>query len=113
MNLKQLKVMRIDDSKLPIKYALGVFQKLPGYPSHQDLEYNLLRYLEERDHLGKPFKPEQLWHGFKNWVPTMNDLKGFLDYLSTPDDPADKQSFIIDLIKHSDGTYQIQSHSWM
>lgn len=104
--------MRINNSKLPIKYVLEVFQSLPGYPSQRDLEYMLLRYLEERDHLEKPFKPEQLWHGFKNLVPTINDLKEFLERLSSPD-PTYNHDFIINLIKHSDGTYQIQSHSWM
>jgi hypothetical protein len=103
---------RVNEKKLPIKYLLEVYQELPGFPTHSDLEYYLVRYLEERDHLDKPFKPEQLWFGFKNYLGTIEDLRGFLEYLSNPDDPTDRSNFNVQLKKTLDSLYIMESHSW-
>ena len=104
--------MRINEKKLPIKYLLEVYQELPGFPSHGDLEYCLIRYLEGANCLEKPFKVDQLWSVFKNYVGTINDLRGFLDYLSNPDEPADRSSFKIQLKKTTDNLYIVESHVW-
>lgn len=105
-------VTKVNERKLPIKYLLEVYQELPGFPSHSDLEYYLIRYLEERDHLDKPFKAEQLWYGFKSYLGTMDCLRGFLEYLSNPDNPTDKLFFNVQLAKKDSNLYVIDSHSW-
>ena len=100
--------MKINRTKLPMKYALEIYQEIPGYPSHQDLEYILVDSLHERDLLGKDFTAEQAWEGLKHAVGTMPDLKGFLDGLC-----AGKADNTILATKTSANSYQITGHQWM
>ncbi len=103
--------MRMNRNKLPMKYALEIYQELPGYPSHQDLEYVLVTTLQDKDLLGKPFTAEQIWDGMKPVQGSMATLIGFLDNLCQPDNPADE--FQVKGSKPSSNSYLINMHPWM
>jgi hypothetical protein len=92
--------MRIDINKLPIKYALELYQELPSYPSPEDLEYLLVSALQEKDLLGVEFTAEQVWDYMKIAVATMKELRIFLDSLEFCD-------------KVDDDSYLLSKHPWM
>ena len=78
--------MRIDYNKLPVKYALEVYQELPGYPTAQDKKYILLRVLEEANLLETPFSSKDVWKGMKNCIPTLESLEEFLASLENDEE---------------------------
>jgi len=92
--------MRIDINKLPIKYALELYQELPSYPSPEDLEYMLVSALQEKDLLGVEFTAEQVWDYMKSAVPSLNELISFLDNLNTCN-------------KLDEDGYLLTAHPWM
>lgn len=92
--------MRIDINKLPIKYALELYQELPSYPSPEDLEYLLVTALQEKDLLGVEFTAEQVWDYMKSAVATMKELRAFLDSLACCD-------------KVDEDSYLLSTHPWM
>lgn len=77
--------MKINQSKLPIKYLLNVYQEMPGYPTYDDLCYALVSTLDDMTRLSKDFLPEQVWVGMKYHFTTIEELKEFLNKLSNPD----------------------------
>jgi hypothetical protein len=77
--------MRINNNKLEIKYALELYKEVPGFPTHRDITYVLIRALEDTNLVGEEFLPEQIWHHMKTCMATMNDLRDFLDQVSSPD----------------------------
>jgi len=101
---------KINHRKLPVKYALEIYQDLKGYPSHQDLEYILVSTLEDQDMLEKDFTAAPIWKRMKIVLGTIKDLRGFLDYLSEDKETAD---FNVDLIKSSANSYKLNSHRWV
>ena len=111
--MKTYQEMRINTKKLPVKYYLDIYQEVPGYPSHSDLQYVLLRTLQDRDLLEKDFTAENVWPGMKNCLGTIEDLRGFLEYLFHPDDPSDIKSFYLKGNKTSANSYCLESHEWM
>jgi hypothetical protein len=76
--------MKINQSKLPIKYLLGVYQEMPGYPTYDDLCYALVSALDDLNRLSKDFLPEQVWSGMKYHFSTIEELRTFLDKLVNP-----------------------------
>jgi hypothetical protein len=78
--------LKIDTSKLEIKYLLEIYKESPDYPSHTDYCYVLIRALEDDGLLEQEFTPEQIWPRIKASFGTMFNFRGFLDYVS---DPAD------------------------
>jgi hypothetical protein len=78
--------MRINQEKLPVKYALNVYKEMPEFPSHMDLVYMLISNLTDREEIEKPFTPSQVWSYMKDGVGTIAELQGFLDYVSDPED---------------------------
>lgn len=105
--------MRINTKKLPIKYYLDIYQEVPGYPNHSDLQYVLLRTLQDRELLEKDFTAENVWPGMKNCLGTIDDLRGFLNYLFQPDDLTEKKGFYLKGRKSSENSYRLESHEWM
>lgn len=89
--------MKINQSKLPIKYLLNVYQEMPGYPTYDDLCYALVSTLDDTTRLSKDFLPEQVWVGMKYHFTTIEELKEFLNKLSNPDGDS-----IIKLEKNKD-----------
>ena len=105
--------MRINRRNLPVKYALEVYQELTGYPSHQDLEYVLVWICQEKNLLERNFTADNLWSGMKNHLGTLEDLRGFLDYLANPDDLSDKKDFKVKIEKTSENSYKLITHDWV
>jgi len=105
--------MRINSKKLPIKYYLDIYQEVPGYPNHSDLQYVLLRTLQDREILEKDFTAEQVWSGMKNCMGTLEDLRSFLNKLFQPTDTEEKRGFYVKGFKSSENSYRLESHEWM
>jgi hypothetical protein len=78
--------MKINQNKLPVKYALNVYKEMKEFPTHIDLVYMLLSNLSDREEIEKSFTPSQVWQYMKDGVGTINELQGFLDYVSDPVD---------------------------
>ena len=100
--------MKINRRKLPVKYALEIYQELPGYPSPQDLEYILITTLQEKELLEKDFTAEKLWPTFKHHLGIIQDARDFLEELS-----FDSNSRDVKITKSSGNSYRVTSHSWM
>ena len=77
--------MNINQSKLPIKYLLNVYQEIPGYPTSDDLCYALVSTLDDTSRLSKDFLPEHAWVGMKHHFTTIEELRTFLDKLVNPE----------------------------
>ena len=100
--------MKINKRKLPVKYALQIYQELTGYPSPQDLEYILITTLEEKDLLGKDFTAEKVWPTMKHHLGIIQDARDFLEELA-----YDGNSRDVKITKSSGNSYRVTSHSWM
>jgi hypothetical protein len=74
--------MRINPIKLEAKYALDVYQELPGFPSDRDRTYILMRSLEESGFLDKEFVAENIWNSMKSCFGTLKEFRSFLNSLS-------------------------------
>ena len=96
-----------------MKYNLEIYQEMPGFGCHQDLEYMLVNTLENRGMLEKDFNPSNVWQGMKSALGTVEDLRGFLEYLAQPDDPKDKLDFKVSLTKKGHDKYRLETHKWM
>lgn len=106
--------MKINQEKLPVKYALNVYREMSGFPSHMDLVYMLLSNLSDREEIEKVFTPSQVWNYMKDGVGTISELQGFLDYVS---DPTDCPSAFLKKIELTQGkkpewTYQVIDNPW-
>ena len=100
--------MRINRNKLPVKYALEIYQELPGYPSTQDLEYILMTTLEEKELLEKDFTAERVWPIMKQHLGIIQDARDFLEELADESDSRD-----VKITKTSLNSYRVTSHSWL
>lgn len=101
--------MKINRKRLPVKYALEIYQDLAGYPSHQDLEYLLVSTLEDTNLLESDFTADKIWSGLKMALGTQKDLTKFLDHLSEDKSIAE---FNVDLKKTSANSYRLDGHNW-
>ena len=101
--------MKINRNRLPVKYALEIYQDLDGYPSHQDLEYLLVSTLEDTNLLESDFTADKIWSGLKMTLGTQKDLIVFLDYLSEEKSIAE---FNVSLKKTSANSYRLDGHNW-
>jgi len=99
--------MKINPSRLEVKYALDLFQEMPDYPTERDVLYLIIRTLEENDLLEKEFTPDNLWMGLKNCLGTITEIRNQLEKMASG-------SYIK---KISDdkrgGTYMLISNPWM
>jgi hypothetical protein len=102
--------MRINPKKLPIKYFLDIYQEIPSYPNNDDLQYILLRTLQDKNLLGKSFTAENVWIGMRNALGTIQDLRNFLDLIFLS---GDQTKFYLKGKKTSENSYQLESHEWM
>lgn len=82
--------MRINNNKLEIKYALELYKEVPGFPTHTDITYVLIRALEDTNIIEEDFLPEQIWHHMKSCMATINDLREFLEYISSKEKCSDE-----------------------
>lgn len=106
--------MRLNRNKLPIKYALDIYQDILGYPSHSDLEYLLVSTLQNKDLLGKDFTVEQVWDGMKHVMPLAVNLTEFLENLSKNHSSSDKAVIpLLSVTKSTPNSYQVTGHPWM
>lgn len=100
--------MKINRRKLPVKYALEIYQELPGYPSSQDFEYLLITALQEKELLEKDFTAEKVWPTLKHHMGIIQDARDFLEELA-----YDPNSRDVKITKSSGNSYRVTSHSWM
>lgn len=67
----------MNKDKLPIKYHIGVWKTLPGYPSKQDVLYEITAYMERKSMT--EFSEQTLngiWYdqqGVANWAGTAHE----------------------------------------
>ena len=54
--------------RLPVKYALGVYKEMPGFPTHEDLAFMLISNLEGKNKLEQPFVPSEVWPYMKDAI---------------------------------------------
>jgi hypothetical protein len=106
--------MKINQNKLPVKYALNVYKEMKEFPSHVDLVYMLLSNLSDREEIENPFTPSQVWSYMKDGVGTINELHGFLDYVS---DPADCPGAFLQKLEMTKGKkpewqYKVLDNPW-
>ena len=106
--------MKINQNKLPVKYALNVYKEMKEFPSHMDLVYMLLSNLSDREEIENPFTPSQVWSYMKDGVGTINELHGFLDYVS---DPADCPGAFLQKLEMTKGKkpewqYKVLDNPW-
>lgn len=106
--------MKINQSKLPVKYALNVYKEMPSFPSHEDLTYMLLSNLSDREEIENSFTPSQVWQYMKDGVGTIKDLQGFLDYVS---DSADCPGAFLQKLEMTKGKkpewqYKVLDNPW-
>jgi hypothetical protein len=106
--------MKINQNKLPVKYALNVYKEMQGFPSHMDLVYMLLSNLSDREEIENPFTPSQVWSYMKDGVGTINELHGFLDYVS---DSADCPGAFLQKLEMTKGKkpewqYKVLDNPW-
>ncbi len=101
--------MKINPLKLEVKYALELFQEIPGYPTEQDIMYLIIKSLEEKDLLEQSFTPDNLWDGLKNCLGTITEIRNYLEAISN-----NKNSYIQKLTSDKrGGTYKLLSNPWM
>jgi hypothetical protein len=79
-------MIKTDRALLPVKYALGVYKEMNGFPTHEDLTFMLIINLEEEGRIEQPFTAGDVWPFMKDGLGTIKDLQGFLDYVSNPVD---------------------------
>lgn len=79
--------MKTNRDKLPVKYALEIYQEIDGYPTHIDLIYILIRTLEENNLINIEFSPENVWVDLKKCIGTLPKLHDFLQNLTEGNDP--------------------------
>jgi len=106
--------MKINQNKLPVKYALNVYKEMKEFPSHMDLVYMLLSNLSDREEIENPFTPSQVWSYMKDGVGTINELHGFLDYVS---DSADCPGAFLQKLEMTKGKkpewqYKVLDNPW-
>ena len=106
--------MKINQNKLPVKYALNVYKEMKEFPSHVDLVYMLLSNLSDREEIENPFTPSQVWSYMKDGVGTINELHGFLDYVS---DSADCPGAFLQKLEMTKGKkpewqYKVLDNPW-
>lgn len=84
--------MRINQNKLEVKYALDIYNEIPGFPSYTDRVYVMMRALEEGDidgtWLDREFIAENIWKDMKSCFGTLKDLKDFFVTLSDESLPS-------------------------
>ena len=84
------------------------------FPSHMDLVYMLLSNLSDREEIENPFTPSQVWSYMKDGVGTINELHGFLDYVS---DSADCPGAFLQKLEMTKGKkpewqYKVLDNPW-
>ena len=106
--------MKINPSNLPVKYALNVYREMKEFPTHTDLAFMLLSSLSDRDEIDQIFTSSYVWPYMKDGVGTIQELKGFLDYVSDPTDCPIAFLQRLDIIpgKNPEQTYKVIDNPW-
>jgi len=110
LQLKSLNQMKINRKKLPVKYALEIYAESAGYPSHTDLQYVLLTWLDEAELLDKDFTAQQVWPAFSGCLGVLSELTSFLDFLCEETDQS--ADFAVWLERTPTNTYRLHNHIW-
>jgi hypothetical protein len=105
--------LRINRQKLPVKYALEVFQELSSYPSQHDYEYLLVSTLENSELLGKEFVAENIWPVFRSHMGTLKDCREFLENTFNSTNPNELNDFNVKGKKLSKNSYIVEWHRWV
>jgi hypothetical protein len=80
--------MKINPNRVEVKYALELYSEIPGFPSHTDILYVLIRSLEDQDLLDKDFYLENVWGALRNCVSTSTKAKNLLDEFCSAANPT-------------------------
>jgi hypothetical protein len=93
--------MRIDQNKLPAKYALEVYKMVDGFPSTIDILYEIVTILQARDRLTQPFQAKDLLKEVTTRIQG-EDLQDTLPKLASEG-----------WLRQDGETYYLDSHPWM
>lgn len=106
--------MKINPSNLPVKYALNVYRDMKEFPTHTDMVFMLLSSLSDRDEIDQPFTASQVWQYMKDGVGTIQELRGFLDYVSDSADcpTAFLQKMEMTRSKNPEQIYKVLDNPW-
>jgi hypothetical protein len=74
--------MKINENKLPVKYALNIFKELDGYPTQTDFLYILLSGLSDQDEIENSFTLSKIWSFMKDVMSSKEELLNFLNFYS-------------------------------
>jgi hypothetical protein len=106
--------MKINPNKLEVKYALELYKEVPGFPSHRDITYVMIRALEDKGLLEKEFNAGDIWSHMKMCFGTGKELHGFLDYVSSVDEcPAEELLLQKIGTDKNGGIYKLIRNPWM
>jgi hypothetical protein len=105
--------MRINPNKLEVKYALDIYKEIPGFPSHRDLTYILIRTLEDIHMLEQEFVAENIWVGMKTCMGTLADCRGFLEQVSSSENNTEE--VLLEKVNTSKkgSSYRLIRNPWM
>ena len=110
-------VMRINQNKLEVKYALEIYNEVPGFPSHTDRVYVMIRALEEGDEdgtwLDREFVAENNWGQMKSCIGTLKEFRDFLDSIADDTLPPDELLLQKTRTERSKGYYRLIRNPWM
>ena len=81
-------LMKINPNRVEVKYALELYTEIPGFPSHTDILYVLIRSLEDQDLLDKVFSLEHVWSALRNCIGTSTKAKTLLDEFCVGSNPV-------------------------
>jgi len=71
--------MKINPNRVEVKYALELYTEIPGFPSHTDILYVLIKSLEYHDLLEKDFSIDSIWSSLRNCISSPSKAKLVLD----------------------------------
>ena len=105
--------MRIKSNKLEVKYALEVYKEVPGFPSHRDITYVMIRALEDQNLITEEFVAENIWGAMKSCFGTLKEFRAFLDYASSPGQCPDEDILLEKTKADKTGHYRLIRNPWM
>ena len=109
--------MIINQNKLEVKYALDIYSEIPGFPSHTDRIYVMIRALEEGDadgpFIGREFVAENIWIPMRSCVPTLKDFRNVLDSIADEGLPENDLFLQKTRTERGRGYYRLIRNPWM
>ena len=109
--------MTINQNKLEVKYALDIYSEIPGFPTHTDRIYVMIRSLEEGDEEGtwldREFRAENIWGPMRSCIATLKDFRVFLDSIADEGLPENELFLQKTRTAKSHSYYRLIRNPWM